>query len=200
VIHRVHGIRIHRQDGVIEARTSHHAPLFWDGTAFLPFYGDRSAVTETQGLTVDVSEVEVLMVYPSVEREAILAGVYDQAMIEIVDMDLAWSNANALDADDAAIGGVVPQSARLVKRGWIGAITLKDNVYIAEISGLTTPLQRHFGVLFSERCRARLGDHCCRVDLTTAPQTHCDGRFATCCNVFRNAKHFRGEPFMAGLE
>jgi hypothetical protein len=49
---------------------------------------------------------------------------------------------------------------------------------------------------YSINCRARFGDKYCQVDLALFEGIECDKTFTMCCNKFKNAINFRGEPFI----
>lgn len=49
---------------------------------------------------------------------------------------------------------------------------------------------------YSKNCRAKLGDKYCKVDVSLYENIECDKTFTMCCNKFKNAINFRGEPFI----
>jgi uncharacterized phage protein (TIGR02218 family) len=53
-----------------------------------------------------------------------------------------------------------------LRRGWLGQVSVRDGMYVAELRGMTQKLQMAVGELFAPDCAADLGDARCGVDLT----------------------------------
>lgn len=52
---------------------------------------------------------------------------------------------------------------------------------------------------YSTYCRAKFKDELCKVDPSSFIGETCDKSFTMCCNKFKNAINFRGEPFIPTL-
>lgn len=50
--------------------------------------------------------------------------------------------------------------------------------------------------LYGKTCRANLGDARCGIDLSSSEDKVCDKSYSMCCNKYKNAINFRGEPFL----
>lgn len=61
-------------------------------------------------------------------------------------------------------------------------------------------LQNIITKTYSTTCRAQFGDKQCGVDKTLHPDQLCDKTISMCCNKYKNAINFRGEPFLPTLK
>ncbi len=143
-----------RTDGVIIGFTDFNEPLIVDGLTYQSLGGfSPTTVQTTAALAVDNLEViGVLDASMQTITEAdIRAGLYDFAFIEIF----------MVNHDDLSMGIIQLRS------GWIGEITIKRGEYVAELRGLLQKLQQPLGKLYSNQCRADLGDADCTVNLAS---------------------------------
>jgi uncharacterized phage protein (TIGR02218 family) len=143
--------RVTRRDGVSQYFTDHDVNVVVDGNTYLARTGIvPSAVTSQAGLAVDNLELEGLLDSESITREALLAGFYDHAELEIFMVNYA-----------------APGDGRLhVKTGWLGEVTLQEGTFVAEVRGISAALQQTIGEVYTPTCRAQLGDARCGKDLT----------------------------------
>lgn len=147
--------RVQRPDGIALGFTSHDRPLVTGGMAFSPAPGMvPSAVSHADTIEGGGMEVSGALGSARIRAEDIADGRYDgaRATLSLVD----WT---------APDGGAV-----LLASGEIGDIVRRDENFEAELRSGHALLERVPVELCTPECRARLGDHRCRVDL--APLTH----------------------------
>ena len=113
---------------------------------------DASQARATLGLGADAQEVAGALSSDALDEADIAAGRYDDAEVEIYDVD--WTD---------------PAAAELDRRATLGEITRADGAFTAELRGIAHELQRTDMRRFARTCDARLGDERCGVDL--APHT-----------------------------
>jgi len=137
------------KDGSIMGFTSNSADLEIDGVLYRARTGvNCSHIETTNNFSVDNLDVTGLLKSEDITEAALLTGKYDFAKIEIFSTD-AINSAN-----------------RIMERvGYLGEVTVRDGLFIAEVRGLAQRLQCHVGELYSPTCRATLGDRQCKVDL-----------------------------------
>jgi uncharacterized phage protein (TIGR02218 family) len=68
-------------------------------------------------------------------------------------------------------------------RGWLGEVTIRDGMHVAELRGMTQKLQMTVAKVYTTDCAADLGDARCGVDLGTFEES---GSVAavTCATTF----------------
>jgi uncharacterized phage protein (TIGR02218 family) len=103
---------------------------------------------QTTGLSVDNTEAAGALSSEGLTETDILAGRYDTAELRIWEVD--WS--------DVA-------NRKLLFQGTLGEITRCGGAFRAELRGLSEPLSRSGGRVFSASCPAVLGDQSCQFDL-----------------------------------
>ncbi len=142
--------RVTRQDGVEVGFTDHDELIMFDGLDYDSIAGFTPTTVESKSnMSVDNMEIEG-QTFPSKITEAdLLAGLYDFAEVEIF----------IVNYEDLTQGRLV------VKRGWLGEVTLNKQMFQAEVRGLTQHLSQTIGEVFSPSCRAILGDSRCKVAL-----------------------------------
>lgn len=143
--------RIRRRDGVSQYFTDHDRDLTVGGEVYIARSGIvPSAVTSQAGLAVDNLELEGLLDSETITRGGLLGGLYDHAELEIF-----------------MVNYEAPDEGRLhVKTGWLGEVTLRDGVFVAEVRGISAALQQTIGEVYTPTCRAQLGDGRCKKILT----------------------------------
>lgn len=148
--------RITRRDGVSQYFTDHDRDVTVDGDTYMARSGIvPSAVTSQAGLAVDNLELEGLLDSETIARDGLLGGLYDHAELEIFMVNYG-----------------APHDGRLhVKTGWLGEVTLRDGVFVAEVRGISAALQQTIGEVYTPTCRAQLGDHRCKKVLTSCTHT-----------------------------
>lgn len=168
--------RVTRRDGISQYFTDHDEDVVVAGDRYLARTGIvPSAVTSQAGLAVDNLELEGLLDSESITREALLAGLYDRAELDIFMVNYA-----------------APDEGRLhIKTGWLGEVTLQEGTYMAEVRGLSAALQQTIGDVYTPTCRAQLGDARCGKNLTAYTFT---GTVNTVENEFTFTDAARTEP------
>lgn len=143
--------RITRRDGIAQGFTTHDSNLTIENLTYLSAPGISSTAVSSQlNLAVDNLEIEGVLSHDSIQEEDIRAGLYDDAEITVFLVNYANADAGAL----------------MLKRGWFGEVTLKDQAFVVEVRGLHEVLQRTIGEVYTPTCRAVLGDSRCKKSLT----------------------------------
>lgn len=146
--------KLTRKDGVVMGFTDFNEALTVEDVTYqaLGAYSPTTVQT-TAALAVDNLEVMGVLDAPmqTITEADIRAGLYDFARIEIFMVNHA----------DLSMGVIQLRS------GWIGEITIKRGEYVAELRGLLQKLQQPLGKLYSNQCRADLGDSDCTVNLAS---------------------------------
>lgn len=132
------GFTDHDQDIVYNGVT------YYASTGFIP-----SDVETTAALNVDNLEVQGILTSPAITEADILAGVWDDAVISL-------SEVNYAD---------LTQGARPVRTGTVGQLKSGRTMFVAEMRGMTQPLQQNILEYYTPSCRAKLGDVRCKVNL-----------------------------------
>jgi uncharacterized phage protein (TIGR02218 family) len=147
---------LRRRDGVRLGFTSADRELIVDGTRYLPRSGlTPSQIAASRELKVDEMEVLGALSAAGISDGDLRAGLYDFAEITV-----------------SLVNYAAPESAHVViLSGWIGEVSIRRGVFVAEVRGLSQALQQTFGDVYSPECRADLGDHRCRVDLALVTMT-----------------------------
>jgi len=144
--------RLERRDGVVLGFTDHDRTLSFQDTTFEASAGfTASELKDTIGLNVDNLDVSGAITSERLDEADLLAGVYDDAEIEIFRVN--WQ--------DTA-------QRVLMRSGSLGEVRRSDLTFTAEIRGLAHYLQQPHGRLFQYACDADLGDKRCRVELSSA--------------------------------
>ncbi len=142
---------IRRKDGTVFGFTDHDRPLTFDGITFRADSGlAAKALSSATGLSVNNSEALGLLQADIITESDIKAGRYDGA--EVTNWTVCWDEVDARKVNFV---------------GHIGAITLQDGSFEAELRGLSDALNQPFGRSYLRQCSAVLGDGSCRVDLSS---------------------------------
>lgn len=140
---------ISRADGVEMGFTDHDMPLHFDGHLFRADAGlNASALAQATGLSVDNAEAMGALSDDSIREDEIEQGRFDGA--EVRSWRVNWAD--------------ITQRV-LQFRGTIGELRRNDNVFHAELRGLTEALNRPVGRVYQKPCTAVLGDNDCRFNL-----------------------------------
>ena len=141
---------IARKDGETLYFTEHDQNIVVDGHSYIASAGmSPSAVTSQAGMMVDNLEFEGVLSADAISETDILAGRYDHAEINIFMVNYADPTMGKID----------------LKTGWLGEVTLRGGQFIAEMRGLTSRLQQVIGEVYTNHCRAKLGDARCGKNL-----------------------------------
>jgi len=138
-----------RRDGVIQGFTDHDRDVTLNDVvcrADTGFAGSEAVAR--LGLSVDGSEVSGALSDNSLNEDALAAGRYDAAQVDMYIVD--WSE---------------PSLHVLMSRGHIGEVRREGIAFAAELRGLADTLNAETGRLYAPTCAADLGDARCGVDL-----------------------------------
>lgn len=141
--------RLTRGDGLVLGFTDHDRNLEFDGTLFRVAAGfEASEMASALGLGVDNLEVAGALSSDHLNEDALAAGLFDNAVVEIFVVN--WAE--------------VAQRV-LVRSGNLGEVTRADTAFRAEIRGVAHELNQPQGRHYQFICDADLGDARCGVDL-----------------------------------
>jgi len=144
--------KLTRADGVVMGFTDFDRPLTIAGVTYQPASGfARSAISARADLSVDTTDVTALLDSVTITAADLIAGVYDNALIE--QFAVNWSD--------------LTQGTLLLGYGHIGNVTTHRGAFRAEVRSLSQNLQQTIGERYSRFCRADLGDARCGVNLAT---------------------------------
>lgn len=139
--------RIERRDGVTIALTDHDRDLVVDGLTYSAAPGmTPSAIKRSSGFDADTMQIDGALVSDAITEADLLAGRWDGARVVLFGVD--WSGG------DGSVD---------LGQGTLGAVTVKDGGFGAELAGAVASLDRAVVEATSPECRAELGDGRCRV-------------------------------------
>jgi uncharacterized phage protein (TIGR02218 family) len=142
--------QITRRDGVVLGFADHVRDLEVDGVTYNAASGyTRTAIRGTADLAVDNLDVESVFSSDGITEEDLRAGKYDFAEVRVFLVNYQ----------------AVAQGILKLRRGWLGEVTIRDGMYVAELRGMTQRLQMTVGEVYAPDCAADLGDARCGVDL-----------------------------------
>jgi uncharacterized phage protein (TIGR02218 family) len=148
--------QITRRDGVVLGFTDHVRDLEVDGVTYRAASGyTRTAIRGTADLAVDNLDVESVFSSDGITEEDLRAGKYDFAEIRVF----------LVNYQDLS------QGVLKLRRGWLGDVTIRDGMYVAELRGMTQRLQVTVGEVYAPDCAADLGDARCGVDLAALEES-----------------------------
>jgi uncharacterized phage protein (TIGR02218 family) len=138
-----------RRDGVIQGFTDHDRDVTLNDVVCRADTGfSGSEAVARLGLSVDGSEVSGALSDDSLNEDALAAGRYDAAQVDMYIVD--WSE---------------PSLHVLMSRGHIGEVRREGIAFVAELRGLSDALNAETGRLYTPTCAADLGDARCGIDL-----------------------------------
>jgi uncharacterized phage protein (TIGR02218 family) len=148
--------QITRRDGEVLGFTDHVRDLEVDDVTYKAASGyTRTAIRGTADLAVDNLDVESVFSDDGITEEDLRAGRYDFAEVRMF-----LVNYQNLD-----------QGILKLRRGWLGEVTIRDGMYVAELRGMTQRLQMTVGEVYAPDCAADLGDARCGVDLVALEES-----------------------------
>ncbi len=115
----------------------------------------RTSIVNTSSLSVDNMDVESVLDSEGVQEADVRAGLWDFAEIEVYMVN--W--------DDISMG------VMQLRRGFMGEVSLRDEIYFAELRGMAQLLQQVVGDIYTPNCRADHGDGKCKFDLSLTTET-----------------------------
>lgn len=171
-----------RKTAQIVRITDHDQALILNGETFEPgLVLNRSAITLTTSLAPEPLDLEGHIDRPEITSNDLNSGSWDGATVVVHAVD--WSTTDVI---------------RTLFSGYMTDIEEQSGGFRIRLASIKSDLERTIGRDFGRLCDATLGDRRCGIDLSNAPQTTCDKRFATCRDTFANAENFRGFPHMPG--
>lgn len=147
-------IRIQRTDSQVFGFTDHDIDIVYDdGSGSVTYVAavgyQPKDVANTGDMTIGNTEYDGILSSPSITEADLKAGLWDYAAIRI-----SYVNWN-----DLTMGA-------LRMPGWkLGQVTVKRNMFTAEIRDIMQAYSVTIGELTSPGCRANLGDARCKVNL-----------------------------------
>jgi uncharacterized phage protein (TIGR02218 family) len=148
--------QITRRDGVMQGFTDHVRDLDVDGVTYKAASGyTRTAIRGTADLAVDNLDVESVFSSDGITEEDLRVGKYDFAEVRMF----------LVNYQDLG------QGILKLRRGWLGEVTIRDGMYVAELRGMTQRLQMTVGEVYAPDCAADLGDGRCGVDLAALEES-----------------------------
>jgi uncharacterized phage protein (TIGR02218 family) len=148
--------QITRRDGVVLGFTDHVRDLEVDGLTYRAASGyTRTAIRGTADLAVDNLDVESVFSDDGITEEDLRAGRYDFAEVRMFLVNYAD----------------LGQGILKLRRGWLGEVTIRDGMYVAELRGMTQKLQMTVGEVYTPDCSADLGDTRCGVNLAALQES-----------------------------
>ena len=143
---------VRRRDDVVLGFTDHDVDLVIEGVTCKAGGGlSASEVTSRANLAIDGGEISGALSDDSLTESDLAAGLFDAAAIEAWLVD--WSD---------------PSLRMLGVTGTLGEVRREGSSFSAEVRGLTDALARESGRLYTLNCGADLGDHRCKIDLTSS--------------------------------
>lgn len=151
--------RLDLKDGTKMGFTSFDKDIVIEDYTFKAFGGmTPSAISSTSMNNVDNLDVDGYLYDDSITESDLQAGRYDDANVIIYEIN--WQDK--------------PYSfskCRIKKKGTLGKVTVDKGNFIAEVRGLTQPIQNNSNELFQPTCRAIFGDSKCKVNKEDYQQT-----------------------------
>ena len=148
--------QITRREAVVLGFTDHVRDLDVDGVTYKAASGyTRTAIRGTADLAVDNLDVESVFSDDGITEEDLRAGKYDFAEVRMF----------LVNYQDLS------QGILKLRRGWLGEVTIRDGMYVAELRGMTQRLQMTVGEVYAPDCSADLGDARCGVDLAALEES-----------------------------
>lgn len=144
--------KITRKDLTVYTFTDHDQDITYSGYTYLASSGfTASNITTSDLLNVDNLEVHSLLTSGTITDADLLAGLWDYASITIY----------RVNYNDLTMG------AETMRSGTIGEVSTGRTSFIAELRGITQPLQENIGRIINAACDANLGDTRCGINLAT---------------------------------
>ena len=141
---------LRRTDAVALGFTDHDGDLELEGVTCRAASGLTAAdAVREEGFSADPQDVEGVLQGEAITRQDLDGGLYDLARVEEWLVD--WSE---------------PVNRVRLRTSILGPLSTNNDVFRAELRGLTSLLDRRLGRSFGRSCDARLGDDRCGIDLS----------------------------------
>lgn len=142
--------KVTRTDGLVFGFTDHDQNVTFSGITYLAATGHNpSSIKTTAQLNVDNLEVQSMLSSSTITEADIQAGLWDFAGVLI----------QVVNYNDLTMGSMI------MRQGWLGNIKTGRHNFVAELRGMTQPLQQQIGRVYAPACDAALGDSRCTVNL-----------------------------------
>jgi uncharacterized phage protein (TIGR02218 family) len=148
--------KIKRVDGTLFGFTDHDRDIPFDdatGDGLITYAAatgyTRTAIKNTSNLSVANLDLDSFFDSSAIDEADLRAGLWDKADVRIMLI-------NYLNTSDGIIK---------MRRGTLGDVTILDDMYTAELRGMTQALQQTIGELYTPDCREDLGSPKCGVRL-----------------------------------
>lgn len=143
--------KITREDSTVLGFTDHPFDLVYDGVTYNAASGfSRTAITDKEGLSVDNLDLLGLFDSSLITADDIRKGKYRGASVTYAEVNYQ---------DDPIV------NLHKLEYGYIGEITLHDNMFVAEFRSLFQLLDQEIGDRYGRYCRVKLGSSECGVTL-----------------------------------
>jgi uncharacterized phage protein (TIGR02218 family) len=137
-------------DGTIVGATNSQTDIVFDGVTYFSTVGfTHTDVESGSQLAADNLEITGFLASPAITEEDLHTGKWDNAKIDIFEVNRA----------DLSMG------ARLLRCGTLGAVVGSRGAFNAEFRGLMQALSTNIVRVTTQTCTADLGDARCKVDL-----------------------------------
>ena len=103
-------------------------------------------VVSTSAMSVDNLDVEVFLDSEDIKSDDVYRGRWNDAEVLVF---VLYNNSEVV----------------ILRRGWVGEITVRNGSFIAELRGLDQKIQQEYGRVYTPTCTAKLGDSKCRRSL-----------------------------------
>lgn len=141
---------ITRKDGQVFGFTDLDTPIVYNGITYESAGGyTHSAIESGSTLSTGNLEVQAIFDNSAITQEGLESGVWDFAAVSI----------QVVNYNDLSMGGVT------LNGGLLGAVSIMNGRYTAELRGLAQVMQQDAGDMYSPTCRATFGDSQCTLDL-----------------------------------
>lgn len=141
-------VRIDLQDGTKLGFTDVDKDIVYDGVSYNKSSGiSPSAISSTSAMSVDNLDFEGLIDEEQFTEDDIRSGRFNGAILHIF-------RCNYMKISDGV---------EILKKGYIGDITMNNTGFSAEVRGLSQLIQNDVGRIYQPACDANLGDNRCRV-------------------------------------
>ena len=141
---------VKRRNGEKSGYTDHDNDLQIEGVLCQASSGFKATeAAQLSGLSVDNQEIEGAIVADTLSDDDLRTGRLDNAEVEI------WQ-----------VNWQAPKQRHHLRTAILGEVSRHDNVFRAELRGLTSVLDRRLGRVFKRSCDAIVGDGRCKIDLS----------------------------------
>lgn len=143
--------RVVRSDATVIAFTEHDRDITYDSITYLSSISYTPTVrSDTSTLSVNNADLQGYFSLAGVLKDDVVNGLYDGA--EVYELLIDYSNSSLV---------------KLMGKGYLGEVEIKDNAFSAEYRSLTQKLQQNVGKYYTAECNAQLGDARCTVNLAS---------------------------------